>query len=327
MRRALLLAALAPLAAQAQPAEELAFWESARGMDSPAAYQAYLNAYPAGAFAPLARLRLGPAPVPAVPAPAAASLAGPAVSGPATPGPQAPAAAVWLRPAKATVRLTDGIALDLDATGLRAGSNHRLIAVAADAPEAVADAQAFAAGSTPIEAKRLRLTIPPGPPGQGEVRLYYVPRFEGAFTLAARVPVTVLPGAPGAVLARDLVREAASFGPLRFEALHRDRPLLVQAGFLRIRPRTEWNVRWFGGGLQEVPLRAAVISIGLPGAAPDGTGSRGEVVCVLAADDPATLNRLAALNTGDPVLVRGVPTMWDGGEGGPLVLSGCGLEG
>lgn len=318
MKRAVLLAALAPLAAQAQPAEELAFWESVSGMDSPAAYREYLNAYPAGAFAPLARLRLGPVPV--APAPVPVPLAGPAA-----PGPQTPGAAVWLRPAKATVRLTDGVALDLDATALRTGSNHRLIAVAADAPEAVADAQAFAAGSTPIEAKRLRLTIPAGPPGQDEVRLYYVPRFEGAFTLAARVPVTVLPGAPGAVLARDLVREAATLGPLRFEALHRDRPLLVQAGFLRIRPRTEWNVRWFGGGLQEVPLRAAVISIGLPGAAPDGTGSSGEVVCVLAADDAAVLNRLAGLKTGDPVLVRGVPTSWDSGEGGPLVLQQCGL--
>ena len=317
MRRALLLAALLlPTAVPAQPAEELAFWDSVRGMDSPAAYREYLRAYPAGTFAPLARLRLGPAPAPVAPA---------APGGPA-PSPQAPEAGAWLRPSQASVRVTDGITLDMDATRLRDGSNHRLIALPADAPEAVADPQAFAADSTPIEAKRLRLTIPPGPPGQDEVRLYHIPRFASTYALAARVPVTVRPGVPGAVLARDLVREAALLGPLRFEALHRDRPLLVQAGFLRVRPRTEWNVRWFGGGLQEVPLRAAVISIGLPGAAPDGTGSRGEVVCVLAADDVATLDRLAALNTGDPVLVRGVPTMWDGGEGGPLVLKGCGLE-
>ena len=40
-----------------QDAYELAFWESIRSSESPAEYRAYLNAYPNGLFAPLARTR------------------------------------------------------------------------------------------------------------------------------------------------------------------------------------------------------------------------------------------------------------------------------
>lgn len=70
-----------------QDAYELAFWESIRSSENPAEYRAYLNAYPEGRFAPLARTReqqyavrqdasatppAAPAPVqqPAAPAPA-----------------------------------------------------------------------------------------------------------------------------------------------------------------------------------------------------------------------------------------------------------------
>ena len=37
---------------------ELAFWQSVVESQDPAAYQAYLDAYPAGHFSPLARLHL-----------------------------------------------------------------------------------------------------------------------------------------------------------------------------------------------------------------------------------------------------------------------------
>ena len=311
MRRALALLLLLPGAAWGQSAEELAFWDSVRQGNRPREYQAYLNAYPNGTFAPLARLRLEGAapPDPGVQAPAAPQQA----------------AQAWLRPTQPSVRLTDGVTLDADATALRTGSNHRLVVVPAAAPAEVADPQAFAIESTPVEPRRVRLTVPPGPPGQDEVRLYYIPRFASAYALAARAPVTVAPGVPGAILARDLAREAARLGPVRFEANHRDRPLLVQAAFLRVRPRTEWSLRWFGAGMQEVPLHAAVISIGLPGAAPDDQGSRGEVVCLLPADAPGMLDRLAVLQTGDPVLVQGIPTAWDGDAASPLVLDRCAL--
>ena len=296
----MLTAVLAPAAVCAQSAEELAFWQSVQGHGS-REYQAYLNAFPNGAFAILARLRLDGAP-----APAASTVAG-----------------AWVRPVRPTVRLVDGVALDIDASALRSGSNHRIAVVPATAPDEVADPQAFAADSTPIEPVRLHLTVPSGPPGQDEVRLYYIPPFAGAYSVAARARITVAPGVPDAVLGRDLAREAQRLGPVRFEAIHRYRPLLVQAAFLRVRPRTEWNLRWFGGTVQEVPRQAVVISIGLPGAAPDDAGSLGELVCALPAD-PAVLNRVAALQTGDPVLVRGIPTIWDG-TGGALVIEQCAL--
>lgn len=56
----------------AAPDPELVFWESVRDSDRPAEFEAYLNAYPAGRFAELARLRIAalqPAPAPVEPAP------------------------------------------------------------------------------------------------------------------------------------------------------------------------------------------------------------------------------------------------------------------
>ena len=298
-------------AAGAQPAEELAFWDSVQASNRAQEYLAYLNAFPGGTFAPLARRRLGELGMPGQPA-----AIQPA---PAQPVP----AQAWVRPSRPMVQLVDGVTLDMDATALRTGSNLRVAVVPAGTPDEVADPTAFLADSVPVGPMRLRLTVPAGPPGQDEVRLYYIPRFASTYAVAARAPVTVGPGVPGAALARDLVREAQRLGPVRFEAVHRDRPLLVQAAFLRVRPRTEWNLRWFGGMVQQVPRQAVVISIGLPGAAPDAQGSLGEAVCALAADTPV-LDRVAALQTGDPVLVRGVPTVWDDTTD-VLVIERCAL--
>ncbi len=59
----------APQPAPANP--ELVFWESIRDSRNPAEFQAYLNAYPNGQFAELARLRARTEPVPAAPPPPA----------------------------------------------------------------------------------------------------------------------------------------------------------------------------------------------------------------------------------------------------------------
>lgn len=66
----------------AQPAGEveLEMWRSATRIDTPAAYQAYLAAYPGGSFAPMARAALAKAPAPAAdaaptPTPAPSALA------------------------------------------------------------------------------------------------------------------------------------------------------------------------------------------------------------------------------------------------------------
>ena len=181
--------------------------------------------------------------------------------------------------------------------------------------------------STPISAARLRLTLPGGPVGRDEVRLYHVPRFKSAFEVAVRAPVTVQPGIPGAMLARELVREAERLGPVRFEAAHRDRPVLVQAQFLRLRPDSEWNLNWVGALPAGVTQRNVVLlSIGERGVARDAQGSSGELLCLVAADTRAALARVAALTPGDAVLVRGVPTTWNSAiAADPVLLKACSL--
>jgi hypothetical protein len=91
---AVLLLACASLAA-AQSADELlraemVFWESVRASTDPADFRAYLEKYPNGNFAPLARNRLAalekgaasvPAPAPAAPAQQAAAVKGPLAAG------------------------------------------------------------------------------------------------------------------------------------------------------------------------------------------------------------------------------------------------------
>ncbi|PZN94518.1 MAG: hypothetical protein DCF30_20190 [Hyphomicrobiales bacterium] len=71
-----------------QDAYELAFWESIRSSESAAEFRAYLNAYPNGLFAPLARTREQQyaARQPTVPAPAAAPPVQPRQPPPASPG-------------------------------------------------------------------------------------------------------------------------------------------------------------------------------------------------------------------------------------------------
>ena len=58
---------------------EMVFWESVRGSSDPADFRAYLEQYPNGKFAPLARNRLA-ALTPRAPAPAPAPAAAPAVA-------------------------------------------------------------------------------------------------------------------------------------------------------------------------------------------------------------------------------------------------------
>lgn len=307
----------------AQPVDpvELQFWQSVENSPRPEEYQAYLDAYPNGHFAAFARSRLGTT--------TRVPLGKGTVA--AAPDPASPArvAGVVLRLTRSSVRLVNGVTLDLDAQALRDSSNLRVAVVPARSPDAIADPDAFVLDSSPVRPTRQRLTVPSGPPGADEVRLYHIPRFGSAFQVAARAPVTIGPGVPGAILSRDLAREAVRLGPLRFEANHRDRPLVVQAAFLRAKPRTEWNVAWLNGMLQQVPAgQLMVISIGQPNVVKDAYGTTGETVCVLAANDAQALDRLATLETGDPVVVRGVPTSWSSAAADdPVVLRDCSIAG
>lgn len=230
-----------------------------------------------------------------------------------------------LRVLQPSVRLIDGVPVDVDASALRQSSNVRLVVVPAGSPDAIADPQAFAIESTPIGTTgRVRLTLPGGPAGDDEVRLYHVPRFATAFEVAARAPVTVTPGIAGAVLVRDLGREAARLGPVKFEAKYRDGPVLVQAQFLRVRPQTEWNADWLRG----LSVRdLAVVSLGTRAVANEG-GSAGEAVCIVATDAAPALRRVAALNPGDAVLVEGRPSTWNAATTlDPILLKDCRIQG
>lgn len=303
-----LLACSPTVYAQGVDPAEAAFWHSVSRSNNPAELQAYLDTYPQGRFAAIARERLqntGRSSAPAE-APLEASI----------------------RPTDLSVRLTDGVKLDVNAGGLQRASNLRLVVVPAGSPDQVSDRAEFLLTSTPIEPTRLHLVIPSGPPGRDEVRLYFIPPFGSNFTVAARAPVTIGAGVPGAILSRDLAREAAQLGPVRFEASHRDRPVLVQAAFLRVRPRTEWNVAWFGGApIGELSRKFVIMSIGQPNVAPDMFGSTGEAICALSTEDSASLNQIARLSIGDPVAVVGIPTSWDNATAAdPVLLDQCALR-
>lgn len=235
-----------------------------------------------------------------------------------------------LRVIGASVRAVDGIVVDVDASAIRNSSNLRLAVMPASSPDAVDDVQSFTSESVALSsAGRIRLTLPPGPPGQDEVRLYHIPRFASAFEVAARAPVSVGPGAPGAVSIRDLGREAAALGPIRFEATYRDRSILVQSQFLRVRPDTEWDVNWIGGVPRATASRQlAVIALGTRGLPRESGNVANEAVCVVRLDTGTALDRIAALQPGDAILIRARPSTWSSAQArDPIVLRECQIAG
>ena len=319
---ALMLCVMAPavVRAQAVSPEEIAFWKSVSATNNPVELQAYLDAYPQGVFAAIARNRLhgaqGAAGLPTpMPSPTLPQVAQPTT------------ALARVVPIRASFRRVDGVTLDLDATGVRNASNLRLVVVPANMPLAVSDPNRLVRDSTPVSATRLRLTIPAGPPGADEVRLYYIPNTGSEYRLAARVPVTIEPGFAGATLVRELGRELGEVGPVRFEANHRDHPMLIEGAFLREMPAAEWSTQIFQGVAVDVGRQTLLMMIGQPNATPDIYGSLGEAVCVIAVADPATLNYAAGLRVGTPVLVSAVPTAWVNSEpSNPIVLNNCKIE-
>jgi hypothetical protein len=103
--------------------------------------------------------------------------------------------------------------------------------------------------------------------------------------------------------------------------------LLVQAAFLNVETRLAFDPRWLAAFGADLPAETAVaITIGMPGIGPDETGLVGDVVCTTSADPRPTLDRLAALQVGDPILVRGIPTIWTAATAAdPVILKDCAL--
>lgn len=96
-----------------------------------------------------------------------------------------------LRPESASVAAGESITVLVDARKLATGFDHRVVLVRPDAPEAIADRQAFANAATPIMPAQVQVTLRAPGPGTYEVRLYYIPHFSSTYVLAARTPIEV----------------------------------------------------------------------------------------------------------------------------------------
>lgn len=94
------LALAGPALAQGTDPADLVFWQSIQNSTNPAEYQAYLDAFPQGKFAPLARLRVqgGAMPAGATPTPAPAPMPQAAMPAPAPAMPAAAPAQPGLNP-------------------------------------------------------------------------------------------------------------------------------------------------------------------------------------------------------------------------------------
>ena len=190
---AALVAALggAPARAAADQAE-IAFWRAVQFTLNPDELQAYLDAYPNGAFAALARIRLSELRAKAAP--------GGTPPGPPLPMPRQTAAplpsipGVSIQAAGARFYEGDPVPISVDATGLRQGTNFRVTVVPAGTPDQIDNVAAFVANSQVVAAARRSYITVKSPPGRDEARLYYVPQFATRFVLAARASFTVETG-------------------------------------------------------------------------------------------------------------------------------------
>ena len=282
---ALLFFLSASARAQSTSPEELAFWQSVSATNDPVELHAYLAAYPTGAFVAIAKYRLQRRPSPS-PSPVAIPAAT-----------SSPARLVPIRP---SFRLVDGVTLDLDATALRSASNLRLTVVPSTAPIAVADPDRLASWIAPRSPRHAPAPDDPlRPPGTGRTSplLYEDPNTGTAYVLAARAPVTIEAGVPGAMLVRDLGREAALLGPIHFEANHRDRPHAHPGRLPESASARGMECAVVHGSVKSsrASRQTLIMTIGQPNARADPSGSswRG-AVCVLSVSDAATLDRVSA---------------------------------
>jgi hypothetical protein len=293
---ALVMALAAIPFAHATDQADLMFWQSVSNSHDPGEYRAYLQAYPNGQFAALAKIRLeyfaqqrGAAPSSA---PAAASL------------PQAS-----IEPTHPVYRAIDRIDFDADASNLDSGSNFRMIVVPANTPDGVGDPSRFQQISTTVTAQYLHMSLPPGPVGNDQIRLLYVPQYGNHFVVAARAAIRVLPGTPGAMTTSQLVLDAKLSGQVPFEAKYRNRIIKLEGQFLRVETRTTWG-GWDAAGRYHDPARYVEMYLGALGTPDAESGAPTEVQCLMVIDN-AALARIAAFQPGSDVVVTGTPTTWD----------------
>lgn len=296
----------------ADEAADITFWESVAESENPAELEAYLRAFPTGNFVALARIRLK-------------VLQQSSVQGNAEEVDVERIVNISLPLGE--VRAVDRIAVDIDARALRRGSNWRVIVVPAGTGEIIDDREAFAELSEAITPTMQRLYLDPAPSGENEVRIYYIPPSRREFELVARATVVVEPAHPGAIIVNQLVNEAIFLGPLRFEAKYRDDTVLAEGEFLRVRTGTESrDLLDLLTGSSIDPVNFVVVYLGHRGGV-DTTDIPSELACLMEAEDPVLLDRLAALNLGDDVVVRGTPSIWEGGPASQaIVFNPCRIE-
>ncbi|BAT60006.1 hypothetical protein GJW-30_1_02541 [Variibacter gotjawalensis] len=211
---------------------------------------------------------------------------------------------------KKNFHATDRVGVEIDTRAFRDGSNYRLIVVPAGSPDPIPNANEFALASTSVRGGLVRLTLPPGPPGASEIRLYYIPLDSSRFAVAGRAAVEIGPRTPNATLAHDLTNEAKALGPVRFEAKYRDQPFNMEGQFLRVETRTAgptWEAiiaRTYKG-----PRDYMAMYIGHLGTEKRADGPI-EVLCLMDAENKKNIDRAAQLNPGDPVLLHGHATHW-----------------
>lgn len=224
----------------------------------------------------------------------------------------APAPAATVAATQPTFRATDRIGVTADARNLgRSGANFRIYTVPVDTPDAIADVNEFSRNSESIRAALHRMTLPPGLPGRNEIRLMYIPQYQTRYAVAARAPVEVGPRTLGSTLAYDLTREAKELGPVRFEAKYRDRPFALEAAFLRVETRTS-GLDWAKiiRGTYKGPRDYMAMYVGHLGTEYRRGDGPTEVLCLMDGELRSNVERMAALNPGDPVLLRGHATTW-----------------
>ena len=307
---ALLLALIAGAGARAADPADIAFWSSVGNSTDPAELRAYLHAFPHGQFAEIAKIKLqelGAAPPAAAPRQTSQSNATPKAS---------------VEPTRSEWRAIDRIELDVDASHLDSGSNQRLIIVPAKTPDAIGDVNAFGRASLVITPELLHMTLPPGPPGDDEIRLLYIPSSSTRFVVAARAKIRVLPGAPGAIMAEELADEAAVLGPVALQNKFQNRRIKLEGQFLQLEGRTTF-AGWDLAGRYHDPQKYIELHLGTLSTPVTADGLPSEVVCLMTVGE-GTLARVAALKPGDDVVVTGTPTTWDDYFGlASVIFDGC----
>jgi tight adherence protein C len=212
---------------------------------------------------------------------------------------------------KNALRIIDPVVVDIDARKLRTGYQHRLAVVPAGTPDKVIDAAAFARDSVPVEASKMRVFTEAHAPGKNEVRLYYIPHFGNELVVAAREPIDVVSGSPGATQASQLIREASTLGAGAFASTYRDRGLTIEGQFLRSETHSAEELASFAPlrGLIDPGKSYAAIFLGWTQRQSSGSGPA-EVLCLVPADDPTLQARMSTLRNGEPLLIRGSPSGW-----------------